>query len=116
MRRTPGPKIALSDRALSYLAEYHQRPRDHLLYLCINIWLSHAQKKRPPGISGGLEKRIPPTVYPWGPPGRGLALRAVGDVAPSHLERGLNPARLGLPLGVFRRFGTMACLSRRRLA
>jgi hypothetical protein len=36
--------------------------------------------------------------------------------APSHFERGLNPARPGLSLGVFRRFGTMACLSRRRLA
>jgi hypothetical protein len=30
------------------------------------------------------------------------------DVAPSHFERGLNPARPGLSLGIFRRFGTMA--------
>ena len=59
---------------------------------------------------------IKPTVRPRAPPGRALALRIVGYVAPSHLERGLNPARPGLSLGVFRRFGTMACLSRRRLA
>jgi hypothetical protein len=30
------------------------------------------------------------------------------DNYPSHFERGLNPAQPGLPLGVFRRFGTMA--------
>jgi hypothetical protein len=30
------------------------------------------------------------------------------DLAPSHFERGLNPARPVLSLGVFRRFGTMA--------
>ena len=30
------------------------------------------------------------------------------DLAPSHFERGLKPARPGLSLGVFRRFGTMA--------
>jgi hypothetical protein len=44
----------------------------------------------------------------------GTAYRRVPT--PSHFERGLNPARPGLSLGVFRRFGTMACLSRRRLA
>jgi hypothetical protein len=43
------------------------------------------------------------------PPGWGLALYAVG-VSSSHFERGLNPARPGLPLGIFRRFGTMACI------
>jgi hypothetical protein len=42
------------------------------------------------------------------PPGRGLAMRAVGNFS-SHFERSLNPAQPGLPLGVFRRFGTMAC-------
>jgi hypothetical protein len=57
-----------------------------------------------------------PTDDPWAPPGRALALRIVGGQTPSHFERGLNPARPGLSLGVFRRFGTMACLSRRRLA
>lgn len=45
---------------------------------------------------------------PRAPPGWGLALRAVGDFS-SHFGRGLNPARPVLPLGVFRRFGTMAC-------
>ena len=30
------------------------------------------------------------------------------ELAPSHFERGLKPARPGLSLGVFRRFGTMA--------
>jgi hypothetical protein len=30
------------------------------------------------------------------------------DCYPSHFERGLKPARPGLSLGVFRRFGTMA--------
>ena len=36
----------------------------------------------------------------------GTARRRV--LAPSHFERGLKPARPGLSLGVFRRFGTMA--------
>ena len=36
----------------------------------------------------------------------GTARRRV--FAPSHFERGLKPARPGLSLGVFRRFGTMA--------
>ena len=36
----------------------------------------------------------------------GTAYRRVPT--PSHFERGLNPARPGLSLGVFRRFGTMA--------
>jgi hypothetical protein len=36
----------------------------------------------------------------------GTARRRV--FAPSHIERGLKPARPGLSLGVFRRFGTMA--------
>ena len=31
------------------------------------------------------------------------------EFVPSHLERGLKPAQPGLSLGVFRRFGTMAC-------
>jgi hypothetical protein len=30
------------------------------------------------------------------------------EFAPSHFERGLKPARPGLSLGVFRRFGTLA--------
>ena len=36
----------------------------------------------------------------------GTARRRV--LSPSHFERGLKPARPGLSLGVFRRFGTMA--------
>jgi hypothetical protein len=38
----------------------------------------------------------------------GTARRMV--VTPSHFERGLKPARPGLSLGVFRRFGTMASI------
>ena len=38
----------------------------------------------------------------------GTARRRV--FAPSHFERGLKPARPGLSLGVFRRFGTMASI------
>jgi len=35
---------------------------------------------------------------------------------PSHFEQSLNPALPGLSLGVFRHFGTAACVSRKRLA
>jgi hypothetical protein len=35
---------------------------------------------------------------------------------PSHFEQSLKPALPGLPLGVSRRFGAMACVTRSRLA
>jgi hypothetical protein len=133
VHRAPGPRIALSASELSYIAEYHQRPRDHLLSLCDVIWQSHAragtgttvpcvyrgyraQKRKTSGMPGGFENMDTTRGQTAGTSWSSFGTAYRRGLAPSHFERGLNPARPGLSLGVFRRFGTMACLSRRRLA
>ncbi len=80
------------------------------------IWQSHTQNRKTSGVSGGFWKTSTPHGKPVGTSWSSFGTAYRRELAPSHLERGLNPARPGLPLGVFRRFGTMACLLRRRLA
>ena len=75
-----------------------------------------AQNIKTSGIPGGFENPNTTREKHMGTSWSGFGTAYRRGLAPSHLERGLNPARLGLSRGVFRRFGTMACLSRRRLA
>jgi len=74
------------------------------------------QNRKTSGIPGGFENTSTTHGQPAGTSWLSFGTAHRRGLAPSHFERGLNPARPGLSLGVFRRFGTMACLSRRRLA
>jgi hypothetical protein len=75
-------------------------------------WTKQKNLRNPGGFKNNNQARGLPGGTSW--LSFGTAYRRVRS--PSHFERGLNPARPGLSLGVSRRFGTMACLSRRRLA
>ena len=65
--------------------------------------------KKPPKISGGLLTHLHLTAYAVSTSWLSFGTARRRDLAPSHFERGLKPARPGLSLGVFGRFGTMAC-------
>ena len=76
----------------------------------------HGETKPPPEQPGDGNKQHP-RAKRAGPLWLSFSTARRKDfLHPSHFEWSLNPAPPGLPLGVSRRFGTMACVTRSRLA
>jgi hypothetical protein len=67
-------------------------------------------KEKPPEIPGGVKTKLQLTKGAVSTSWLSFGTARRRDPSPSHFERGLKPARPGLSLGVFRRFGTMASL------
>ncbi len=68
------------------------------------------RKEKPPEIPGGVKTKLQLTREAVSTSWLSFGTARRRGSSPSHFERGLKPARPGLSLGVFRRFGTMASI------
>jgi hypothetical protein len=94
-------KITTSARAIRELGHFHLRPRDHLLpNPYIWIWpIGLYRKKENLPVNNTRRMNIPlPDISCRAPPGRGLALRVVGNLLPATLSGALIRPSLVYPL------------------